>query len=372
MSATYLSGNRSHRGFTLVELLVVIAIIGILIALLLPAVQAAREAARRMQCTNQVKQFALATQNYHDVHQHLPAARCSLSRWHNLAGTLDHWGAQFVVMPFMELQSVYEATIAAIIDSDAQGQANTQGHYPWALLPQGKLASGYYCPSDSNASTRTVDSASGRCSYMTCRGDVMRRIEWWNGYLTDAVEMNVYNVGCERMGFAPYKWKGLDAILDGTSNTIAWSETVTGDTVSDNRLASTVTGAVSTTNFLSSCYARIDTNNRTLMTGTVYGYRGARVGDGRYSMGGFSTVLPPNSPSCSPTDFTAGWGAFSATSYHSGGINAALFDGSVRFIGNTIDCGNVTNVHPYPYVGESVFGVWGAMGSACGGESKTL
>ncbi len=65
--------NNTRRGFTLVELLVVIAIIGILVALLLPAVQAAREAARRTQCTNQLKQLAISFHNHHDTYRHLPS-----------------------------------------------------------------------------------------------------------------------------------------------------------------------------------------------------------------------------------------------------------------------------------------------------------
>ena len=88
-----------QRGFTLVELLVVITIIGILIALLLPAVQAAREAARRMQCANNLKQMGLALHNYHDTHKIFPYAA---------GGYGTGWGWSAFILPFLESKSVHD------------------------------------------------------------------------------------------------------------------------------------------------------------------------------------------------------------------------------------------------------------------------
>lgn len=97
------AGRRPSRGFTLVELLVVIAIIGILIALLLPAVQAAREAARRSQCSNNFKQIGLALHNYHDVHKILPYGAFNLRETWPSNGS--NWRA--LVLPYLELSTVH-------------------------------------------------------------------------------------------------------------------------------------------------------------------------------------------------------------------------------------------------------------------------
>jgi len=107
---------RSTGGFTLVELLVVIAIIGVLVALLLPAIQAAREAARRTQCTNQLKQLGLAVQTYHDAKGHFPTGR-------NSKGPIGvSWA--FEILPQLELQNVYDAYVAKErVDSQANARA---------------------------------------------------------------------------------------------------------------------------------------------------------------------------------------------------------------------------------------------------------
>src|SRR5262245_12785986 len=106
-----------RRGFTLIELLVVIAIIAVLIALLLPAVQAAREAARRAQCVNNLKQLALAVQNYHDVNgARPPTAICSSANASNVCfGWTPDFSVKARILPFLEQTQIYNALNTALI-----------------------------------------------------------------------------------------------------------------------------------------------------------------------------------------------------------------------------------------------------------------
>ncbi len=121
-------GRNRGKGFTLVELLVVIAIIGILVALLLPAVQAAREAARRTECANRMKQIGLALLNYHDTYKHFPSAS-------DVAGGSQlSWIAQ--VLPFMEEQNLQD-----LVDQD-----QTWNHANNELAEQTPLEQ-FQCPS---------------------------------------------------------------------------------------------------------------------------------------------------------------------------------------------------------------------------------
>ena len=293
---------RNRNGFTLVELLVVIAIIGILIALLLPAVQAAREAARRSQCTNNLKQIALAVHNYHDTHKVFPIGNWCASYGTWLVGLL----------PFIEQQAMadrYQVWPRTYAES---------ANFP---VTTAQIAT-YTCPSDSNTANVSLYSGVTFHNYVANYG---------NTTCSRATTLGTDSAGNpNRFGGAPivgmvigvgsyndktYVPTGVKMadVWDGTSNTLLFSETVQG------------------------------------RGGDLRGF--AWWGYGCH----FETYLPPNSAEpdrvqfdsyCKPNEpgnppcvgATPSWTeqTIAARGRHPGGVNAALCDGSVRFIANTI------------------------------------
>jgi prepilin-type processing-associated H-X9-DG protein len=344
----------------------VIAIIGALIALLLPAVQAAREAARRSQCTNNFKQYVIALHNYHDTFQALPSLGGRVVNKDSTGAlqSVDQWAPVTFLLPFLEQQARYDSIVTFVNPSAGIW-------YPWDSRPpiQGTIPT-ISCPSDTNSK---VDSNTAtRINIVHSLGDA----------INNNVIMTNSDVVGGRSAFVRNGWKNLAAIADGTSNTIAASETKASNN-GDNREAglSAMNGVGATlATDPRQCLDYLDSSNTKFYKSTYTygnGVTTANTYDARrgwwafYSppdFTGFCTVLPPNTANCS--NGNRDWGVYSAASRHSGGVNVALFDGSVRFIPDTINCISTGITTPKQVTsGSSEFGVWGAMGSISGSES---
>jgi len=214
-----------RTGFTLVELLVVIAIIGVLVALLLPAVQAAREAARRMQCTNQMKQFGLALHNFHDTNKIFPAAVDELTTSPSL-GTL--WKGTWVphILPYIEQQALFQTYRfdRDWQDTTTNDNANTG--------PVKKSIKGFLCPSAPAHNTRPAASNRGLIDY----GATTER-EYPNPFLNAAQASAVSQSDPNYIGILGHNVlvstspvavrpanRRMAMITDGTSNTFLLAE----------------------------------------------------------------------------------------------------------------------------------------------------
>jgi prepilin-type processing-associated H-X9-DG protein len=392
---------RQNTAFTIVELLVVITIIGMLIALLLPAVQAAREAARRLQCTNNLKQVGLAVQNFETSYQRIPNVYFD-PIWHQYSirankKDFEQYGPWVCLLPFFEQGALYDTITAAA----SQGVRIDVGNntYNGEPSPFAHNIPTLLCPSDPAARRGIASSGTGQCNYRWSVGD----LAWFN---CDWVEWRLGGRGA----FNPYtncnndwrtdiwRQRTFTNITDGLSNTIMFAESSISSAESNGEPDYKIrTGIANSTytegnslaqsppwnacGIFSGAGGMLDTTD--VRTQTQYrNHKGQRWGDGRQSQSGgsfISIVLPPNSPSCYGKN--AGW-LITASSYHVGGTNVTLCDGSVRYITEAIDCGEldlrlgeslgVIPRYPHRWTGPSTFGVWGALGSAAGGESVAL
>ncbi|MDR2439616.1 MAG: DUF1559 domain-containing protein [Planctomycetaceae bacterium] len=373
-------------GFTLVELLVVIAIIGVLIALLLPAVQAAREAARRMQCSNKLKQLGIAVHNYHDTHQALPAAQTG--PYGPQAGTHKTRMSGLVgMLPFMEQNAIYEQICSTTLFTANSWFDTFTNFYGAPIITEQVMA--FYCPSDGAYATKPANHPAGS-NYLFCRGD---NPTGFGDFNESPPPPNQPKNKSLRGAFGEATYYKLNAITDGTSNTLAFSERCLkegGNGSGGNKIKtnswhpSTVTGTGFTTVGSSGvCYLSDRTRLLDMVQGDEYktptnGVIGGAefgwcyiYGAGWFSS--FNTTLPPNGPSIWLSGFRPWAPQMAATSYHSGGANVVLLDGATRFISETIDSGTeITfpmDANGNSSVVKSPFGIWGAMGSKDGEES---
>jgi prepilin-type N-terminal cleavage/methylation domain-containing protein len=325
------AGGRK-RGFTLIELLVVIAIIAILVALLLPAVQSAREAARRSQCKNNLKQLGLALHNYHDTVGVLPRYILGPRVDGNEGNGWRSYGAHAMLLPYMDQATLYETTIARAIDENRRASNDGGSSADQAYgLDRVELPS-LQCPSDPSSGTVAPT------NYAYSMGPNMG----WNVSTTQQNGMFNRNI-----------WISFRDVTDGLANTIAVSEQVTyGSTTGGPKDLTRVRNAQSAggnDGNRDSWPAEITQQHIENLGQAVLGItsiNGNRVGErwwrGQPGRNAFSTLLTPNSQYPNATFHCNGCNydgrtMIGARSMHSGGVHALMGDGAVRFINDNID-----------------------------------
>ncbi len=329
--------------------------VGVLFVLLVLFVTHAREEARRMQCANFLKQLGLAIHNYHDVNKSLPCAMGGTDGGPLVSNASSITG--FVGMiPYMDCSAIYNR----IVSGRPPG-----GTAPWiqrtTMFDVWETRFPYLvCLSDSSAGSTASTGQYGPTNYAFCWGDSVASI------------LDVPDALPTRGPFQARVYKRFADVSDGLSNTVAMGEIARKSASPKHGVVAVVHGIDQNPSF---CLAQFD-GSRFVKGATFVSSaqrRGGRWCDGRPFYTGFTTVLPPNSLSCSPTDDDGTWGIYSASSNHTGVVQVAMLDGSIRTISNSIDCGTITSAAPdaAQRAGErlaSPYGIWGAMGTIASGE----
>jgi prepilin-type N-terminal cleavage/methylation domain-containing protein/prepilin-type processing-associated H-X9-DG protein len=326
-----------HRGFTLIELLVVIAIIAVLIALLLPAVQAAREAARRASCVNNLKQFGLAMHNYHDSIGTFPIGAMGIrgpltvnngGKYPDGSLASNHrrtWA--FMILPYLEKGPLFQAINFSLPFNPPVGAANN--------TVSESLIAGFSCPSD--PTVNQIDQNNRR------EGNYV--VNWGNSNWNQAMftgfnpfsgnPLDPYRpVPFIGAPFTMDRSFGIQNITDGTSNTLLMAEVIIGATMG-------------TTGY----EHRGDVYNDDYNCAMFMGYTAPNSTIPDWIANGYCRYPYLTNPVCSGTSGGAQNAYNASRSYHAGGINALLADGSVKFFKNSI---NVP--------------VWRSLASTSGGE----
>jgi len=325
--------TRPRRAFTLIELLVVIAIIAVLIALLLPAVQSAREAGRRIQCVNNLKQIGIAMHNYHDTFLCLPFGKGPDYMYlFPDAPIYARWSAHSQILPFLEQRTLFDAINFNLPPETPNIGAPGMGFMPAYLSPNRANAtvsrvvlSAFLCPSDGGGSSDWP----GSTCYAANEGS----------WLCDACEATPSTVAPGELPRGPFYNKScvrLAAFTDGTSQTAFFSERRRGNGNPDPR--SDLFQMNNTTSLLQTYQmcTGMDTSMAMALTSRV----GAAWAVGDMSCTTYNHVSPPNTRSCAGMDSGMMMGGsmvnmavqLAPSSYHPGGVNVLIGDGTVRFI----------------------------------------
>jgi prepilin-type N-terminal cleavage/methylation domain-containing protein len=335
------AGMRSdaHRnGFTLVELLVVIAIIGILIALLLPAVQAAREAARRIKCSNNLHNLALAALNYESSNGCLPLGRMLKTYAKN--GTDWHKWSEFArMLPFTEETQISSMINYHVPMFQKSGGVDISG----ASIVQDMQPAIFLCPSDYNRLSEAGHQVDwGRINYKGTAGNTPGA---WNATTRIENSNGIFRANCRT---------SMRDITDGISQTAMMSEAILGDGDDNSIDVPSDWFGISVSEMTlpavyQACTAVTPGTNQHSRSGRTWIYAS-------FVCTRYNHIMPPNARSCvcataSQATVNNRGGATTASSRHPDGVNMVTADGATHFINNDVD-----------------LGIWWALGSVDGGE----
>lgn len=382
----YVQGS---KGFTLVELLVVIAIIGILAGLLLPAIQQAREAARRMQCTSALRQLGLACFNYESTYKVLPSGRffpdyvrgttvqASYTNYNAVPTTGAHTGFRSVhvaILPFMEQQNIYNlidfSKATAVRMTTGNGATPVNANYK----AYANAAGLFLCPSEANTRNKITQNNyrynfGGSTPFGGASGSTA------NNNISATITTPTGTYPCTGNGaFSIGDGLPTAAFLDGLSNTVIFSERIVG---SGNNLANAkpdkrdvagrspqIFNMVDPDVLFNTCRAYVPIPGNFHFNSPGTWLAGTDFSNG-WPFGFYSSTLynhcaPPNwksldcGASSAIADAPGEHAIVSARSYHVGGVNVSFGDGNTRFFSDSID-----------------LGIWRALGTRNGSESIT-
>ena len=367
---------RRRHGFTLVELLVVIAIIGTLVGLLLPAVQAAREAARMSACSNSIRQLGLAVLGFEEQKQRLPSY--SYDYGLRMRGTVTNatqwgnWGVLVHLLPFIEETALYQQCLTEFDASkEFHDTATVRNRQIGALM----------CPSE--IQRKPVIGSMGLTSYHVNSGDIVTSWGYVNvrgPFIPGVQTPNGGNSVSPGTPPSP-RYTRIKDVTDGLSKTVAFGEVIVGRVTKSlpAGIANTIPSASSSP---SVCTGQIGSDGQYAAVYSNNNYDrqlpGSCWGAATDTMTAFQTMAAPNSPRCAQD--MGNNPIVPARSYHRGGAYVAMCDGSVQFITDGIDAGDPTStttstgtaVSGLTYKGQSIRGVWGAMGTRAHGEVFVL